>query len=110
MTSFVAYFTGLARETDVSNATKPMCLLTGLCPEVRSMMPRGITYEALDAMVDVVIRAKIDLQFEVKCTRTWSKKDKAGEKSAAKLEQQQQQQNHLSAGYYARGTDRLRGS
>jgi hypothetical protein len=109
VTSFVAYITGLARETDVSDATKRMFLLTGLRPEVRGMMPRGVTYEAFDAMVDAAIRAENDLQFEAECARTWSKKDKAAEKSVAKPEQQQQQRNHSPAGRYARGADRSRG-
>ncbi len=84
MTSFVAYITGLARETDVSNATKRMFLLTGLCPEVRCMMPRGVTYEAFDAMVDAAIRAENNLYFEAECARPWSKKDKATDKVAVK--------------------------
>jgi hypothetical protein len=87
VTSFVTYITGLARETDVSDATKRMFLLTGLRPEVRGMMPRGVTYEAFGTMVDTAIRAENDLQFEAKCARTWSKKDKAAEKSTAKQEQ-----------------------
>jgi hypothetical protein len=109
VTSFVAYITGLARETNVSDATKRMFLLTGLCPEVRSMMPRGITYEAFDAMVDSAIRAENDLQFEAECARTWSKREKAADKSIAKHEQQQQpQRNHSPAGRGARGADRSR--
>ncbi len=55
MTSFVAYITGQARKTDVSNVTKRTFLLTGLHPEVRSMMPCSVTYEAFDAMVDAAI-------------------------------------------------------
>ncbi len=109
VTSFVTYITSLARETNVSDATKRMFLLTGLCPEVRGMMPRSVTYEAFNAMVNTAIRAKNDPQFEAECARTWSKKDKAAEKSAAKQEQQQQQQNHSPAGCYARGTNRSRG-
>jgi hypothetical protein len=108
VTSFVVYITGLARETDVSDTTKRMFLLTGLHPEVRSMMPRSITYEAFDAMVDAVIRAENDLQFEAKCVRTWSQKDKATDKSAAKHDHQQLQRHHSPAGRDARGADRLR--
>ncbi len=87
-----------------------MFLPTGLRPEVRSMMPRGVTYEAFDAMVNTAIRAENDLQFEAECARTWSKREKAADKSVAKHEQQQQQQqNHLPAGRGARGADHSRG-
>ncbi len=61
MTSFVVYITGLACKTDVSDATKRMFLLTGLRPEVRSMMPRGVINEAFDTMVDAAIRGENDL-------------------------------------------------
>ncbi len=61
VTTFVAYINGLARKTDVSDAIKHMFLLTGLRPEVCGMMPRGVTYEASDAMVDAAIRAENDL-------------------------------------------------
>ncbi len=106
MTSFVAYITGLARETDVSDTTKRMFLLTGLHPEVRGMMPRSIAYKAFDAMVDAAIRAKKDLYFEVECACTWSKNDKATYKVAAK--QEQQQRNHQTTGRDARGADHSR--
>ncbi len=108
VTSFVAYITGLACKTDVSNATKRMFLLTRLRPEVRGMMPCGVTYEALDAMVDAAIRAENDLYFEAECAHTWTKKDKATNKSAAKHDHQQQQRHHLPAGYDTQGADRLR--
>ncbi len=70
MTLFVAYITGLARETDVSDATKRMFLLTVLRPGVRGMMPHGVTYKEFDTMVDAMIRAENHLYFEAKCTRT----------------------------------------
>jgi hypothetical protein len=92
VTSFVAYINSLARETNIPDATKRMFLLTGLRLEVRSMMPRGVTYEAFNAMVDATIRAENDLQFEAECVRTWSKGEKVADKSAVKHEQQQQQQ------------------
>ncbi len=70
VTSFVAYITSLARETDVSDVTKRMFLFTGLHMEVRGMMPHGVTYEALNEMVNAAIWAENDLQFEAKCART----------------------------------------
>jgi hypothetical protein len=87
-----------------------MLLLIELRPEVRSMMPRGVTYKAFDAIVDAAIQAKNYLQFEAKCAHTWSKKDKVTDKSAAKHDYQQQQRHHSSAGCEARGADRSRGS
>jgi hypothetical protein len=86
VTSFVAYITGLARETNVSDMTKRMFLLTGLRPEVRSMMLCGVSYEVFDAMVDTAIRAENDLQFEAECARTGSKQEKVADKSVAKHE------------------------
>jgi hypothetical protein len=109
VTSFVAYINGLACKTNISDATKCMFLLTGLRSGVCSMMPRSVTYEAFDAMVDATIRAENDLQFKAECARLWSNREKVADKSAAKhKQQQQQQQNYLSAGHGARGTDRLR--
>jgi hypothetical protein len=70
------------------------------------MMPRGVTYEAFDAMVDTAIRAENDLYFEAECARTCSKKDKATDKVAVK--QEQQQRHNSSAGRNARGADRSR--
>jgi hypothetical protein len=107
VTSFDAYISGLAHETDVSDATKRMFLLTGLRPEVRGMMPCSVTYEAFDAMVKAVIWAKNDLQFEAECARTWSNKDKETDKVTAKHEQQKQ--NHPTTGHDAQGADRSLG-
>jgi hypothetical protein len=67
VTTFVAYITSLACKTDVSNATKRMFLCTGLCPEVHSIKPCGITYEAFDTIVDAAIWAESYLQFQAKC-------------------------------------------
>jgi hypothetical protein len=86
MTLSVAYIKGLVRETDVSDVTKRIFLLTELRPEVHGMMPRGITYEAFDALVDAAIRAENDLQFKAACARTWSKRDKAADKPTVKHE------------------------
>jgi hypothetical protein len=99
VTSFVAYIIDLAHKTDISDATKRMFLLTRLHPEVRSMMPRGIAFEAFDTMVDTVIRAENNLQFEAESVRTWLKGENVADKTATKYEQQQQlQRNHLPAG------------
>ncbi len=50
------------------------------------MMPRNVTYKVFYAMVDASIQAENDLQFKVKCSRTWSKNYKATNKVAAKQE------------------------
>jgi hypothetical protein len=71
------------------------------------MMPRSITYEAFDAMVDATIGAENDLYFEAECARTWSKKDKATDKVAVK--QEQQQRHNSPAGRNTRGADRSPG-
>jgi hypothetical protein len=86
VTSFVAYITGLARKTNVSDSTKRMFLQTVLCPEVCSMMPRGVTYKVFDAMVNTLIQAENNLQFEAECARTWLKREKVVDKSVAKHE------------------------
>ncbi len=91
VTSFVAYINGLALEINVLDAIKRMSLQTELCPEVRSIMLRGITYQTLDTMVDAAIWAENDLQFEAKYLQTWSNRVKAADKSSTKHEQQQQQ-------------------
>ncbi len=87
MTLIVTCITGLVCETDVSDVTKRMFLLTKLLLEMHNMKPRGVTYEAFEAMVNGAIQAKIDLQFEAECVSTWSKKDKTVKKSVAKQEQ-----------------------
>ncbi len=99
VTLFVAYITGLSCETDVSDATKNMFLLTRLCREVPGMMPCSVTYEAFNTMVDGAIWAENELYFEAECTRTWSKKDKVTDKVAVK--QEQQQQHNSPAGHDA---------
>ncbi len=107
VTSFVAYITGLAHKTNVSDATKRMFLLTGLRPEVSGIMPCGVTFEAFDAMVDTAIWAENNLYFEAECARTWSKMDKVTDKVAVK--QEQQQRHNSPAGRDTRGADRSHG-
>ncbi len=85
---FVTYKTSLARETDISNVTKRMLLLSGLHSEVRSMMHRSVTYEAVNIIVNTAIQAENYLNSEAKCLFTWSKKAKATNKFAVKQEQQ----------------------
>jgi hypothetical protein len=70
VTLFVAYINGLVPKTNVSDATKRMFLQTGLHLEVRGMMQRGVTDKSFDAMVDSVIWAENDLQFEAEFART----------------------------------------
>ncbi len=88
MTLFVADITGLAHITDVSDATKSIFLLTELRPEVCGMMPRSITCEAFNTIVDPTIQAENNLHFEADCAHTWSEKDKTTNKVGVKQEKQ----------------------
>ncbi len=47
-----------------------MLLPTKLRREERDMLPRGVTYEAFDAIVNATTLTKNDLQFEADLVRT----------------------------------------
>jgi hypothetical protein len=71
--AFAAYVTNTAQGTQISDYDKRMFLCTGMRPEIRMALPRGVEHPTFDALLEACLYAKADLRLEANFRTGWEK-------------------------------------
>jgi hypothetical protein len=64
LTAFAAYITNTAQGTQISDYDKRMFLRTGMSPEIRAALPRGVEHPTFDALLEACLYVEADLCLE----------------------------------------------
>ncbi len=73
LTAIAAYITNTAQGTQISDYDKRMFLCTGMCPEIRAALLRGVEHPTFDAPLEACLYVEADLRLEADFRKGWER-------------------------------------